>query len=134
MQCFGSKEETKHLLVISCNMLQEQCERRVAKLWRLNEQLIADSAPLYGAFGRDIMIALVPRPVLGEPKKQWEDRIFNFKSLLKLNPSADSDRTADVALIVPIHNAVLTKMKHVVPLRSLARLIVHLTIEVQLPR
>ena len=67
IQCFGSKEETKPSLVISCNMIQEQCERRVAKLWRLNKQLIADSAPLYGRFGLDIMIALVPRPVLGEP-------------------------------------------------------------------
>ena len=102
MQCFGSKEETKHSLVISCNMLlQEQCERRVAKLWRLNEQLIADSAPLYGAFGRDIMIALVPRPVLGEPKKQWEDRIFNFKSLLKLNPSAP--QLLGLILLAAIH-------------------------------
>ena len=109
IQCFGSKEETKHSLVISCNMVQEQCECRVAKLWRLNKQLIADSAPLYGRFGLDIMIALVPRPVLGEPKKQWEDRIFNFKSLLKLNPSAP--QLLGLVLLGAIHAMIETQLE-----------------------
>ena len=95
MQCFGSKEETKHSLVISCNMLQEQCERRVAKLWRMNEQLIADSAPLYGAFGRDIMIALVPRPVLGEPKKTVGRQDLQLQIALEAQPFCSAAAGAD---------------------------------------
>ena len=43
-------------------------ERRLAKLWRMNKQLIDDSAPLYGCVGFDLMSCLVPRPVLGERK------------------------------------------------------------------
>ena len=63
-------------------------ERRLAKLWRMNKQLIDDSAPLYGCVGFDLMSCLVPRPVLGERKQDWEDKVYNFKALMKLNPSA----------------------------------------------
>ena len=63
-------------------------ERRLAKLWRMNKQLIDDSAPLYGCVGFDLMSCLAPRPVLGERKQDWEDKVYNFKALMKLNPSA----------------------------------------------